>query len=36
METTVPPVTGLGYRVAGPYAVEVAGSALDEYVAWEA
>jgi hypothetical protein len=23
------------YRVAGPYAIEVAGQALDEYVAWE-
>ena len=23
------------YRVAGPYAIELGGQALDEYVAWE-
>jgi hypothetical protein len=23
------------YRLAGPYAIEIDGQALDEYVAWE-
>jgi hypothetical protein len=31
----VPPVPGLNYRIGGPYAVDVSGRALDEYVAWE-
>jgi hypothetical protein len=26
---------GAGHRVAGPYTIEIAGQALDEYVAWE-
>ena len=31
----MPPVQELAYRVAGPYAIEVGGLTLDEYVAWE-
>ena len=31
----LPPVHGPDYRVAGPYAIEVGGRPLDEYVAWE-
>ncbi len=32
----LPPADGdIEYRLAGPYAVEVDGQGLDEYVAWE-
>ena len=31
----LPPDGAVSYRVAGPYEIEVAGQALDEYVAWE-
>jgi hypothetical protein len=31
----LPPVAGVTYRVAGPYAIEIGGQALDEYCAWE-
>ena len=30
------PAAEVEYRVAGPYAVEVGGRAMDEYVVWEA
>jgi len=26
---------GAAHRLAGPYAIEIGGQALDEYVAWE-
>ena len=29
------PGDAAGYRLAGPYAIELSGRALDEYVAWE-
>jgi hypothetical protein len=31
----VPPGETAGYRIAGPYEIELGGRALDEYVAWE-
>jgi hypothetical protein len=31
----LPAANDAGYRVAGPYAIELEGRALDEYVAWE-
>ena len=31
----VPPGEPAGYRLAGPYEIELGGRALDEYVAWE-
>lgn len=31
----LPPADGIEYRIAGPYRIEIAGAALDEYVAWE-
>ena len=31
----LPPAAGIAYRVAGPYAIEIGGRALDEYCAWE-
>jgi len=31
----LPPDGAPTYRVAGPYAIELGGQALDEYVAWE-
>jgi hypothetical protein len=31
----LPPIDSITYRLAGPYAIEVEGQALDEYVAWE-
>ena len=31
----LPAGDGEEYRLAGPYAIELAGRALDEYVAWE-
>jgi len=35
-QLALPPDDVLGYRIAGPYAVALAGQELDEYVAWEA
>jgi hypothetical protein len=32
---SLPPADAFGYEIAGPYAVELGGAALDEYVAWE-
>jgi hypothetical protein len=29
------PADDLTYHLAGPYAIEIGGEALDEYVAWE-
>jgi len=34
-QLALPPAAASGYRLAGPYAIEVGGHALDEYVAWE-
>ena len=31
----LPPADDADYRVAGPYAIELEGRSLDEYVAWE-
>jgi len=31
----LPPGDVAAYRLAGPYAIELGGQALDEYVAWE-
>ena len=31
----LPPDGDGGYRLAGPYPIELGGQALDEYVAWE-
>jgi len=31
----LPPDGAPTYRLAGPYAIELGGQALDEYVAWE-
>ena len=31
----LPPAEEFGYRVAGPYAIDLGGEMLDEYVAWE-
>jgi len=31
----LPSTTLLDYRLAGPYAIQVDGQTLDEYVAWE-
>lgn len=31
----LPPADDTGYRLAGPYAIELDGRSLDEYVAWE-
>jgi len=31
----LPAAEDVAYRLAGPYAVEVEGQPLDEYVAWE-
>jgi hypothetical protein len=31
----LPPAPLLEYRLAGPYAIELGGAAVDEYVAWE-
>jgi hypothetical protein len=31
----LPATDDAGYRLAGPYAIELEGRALDEYVAWE-
>jgi hypothetical protein len=31
----LPSLASVSYRVAGPYAVEIGGRALDEYCAWE-
>ena len=31
----LPPADDAEYRLAGPYAIELDGRSLDEYVAWE-
>jgi len=35
-QLALPPGEVLGYQIAGPYGVLVAGKAFDEYVVWEA
>jgi hypothetical protein len=32
---SLPAASDASYRLAGPYAIELDGRALDEYVAWE-
>jgi hypothetical protein len=35
LRLALPPSDACDYQLAGPYRIEIAGRALDEYVAWE-
>jgi hypothetical protein len=35
IQLALPPGDGAAYRLAGPYAIDLDGRAVDEWVAWE-